>query len=117
MNVFLLTAFIPGPVLYGSVIDSTCELWGESTSGKSTSCSVYNNDAFRWRLHGLTVIFMILSSIMYLITWRLLIIRTKQTEKYPQKTDKAVKETLLYKDVGSKTEAAVHVDQEKETKI
>ncbi|KAL4235923.1 hypothetical protein ACF0H5_004313 [Mactra antiquata] len=33
---------IPGPILYGSVIDSTCNKWGEKC-GHNTSCWKYNN--------------------------------------------------------------------------
>lgn len=44
----LCAAFMPGPVLYGSVIDTTCILWGEKC-GKQTSCLYYNLDHFRQR--------------------------------------------------------------------
>lgn len=39
---------MPGPVLYGSVIDTTCILWGKKCS-KNTSCLYYNLDGFRQR--------------------------------------------------------------------
>nr|XP_046266593.1 solute carrier organic anion transporter family member 2B1 isoform X2 [Scatophagus argus] len=43
---FRVLAFMPGPVLYGSVIDTTCILWGRKC-GKHTSCLYYNLDHFR----------------------------------------------------------------------
>uniref|UniRef100_A0A3Q2FS36 Solute carrier organic anion transporter family member n=1 Tax=Cyprinodon variegatus TaxID=28743 RepID=A0A3Q2FS36_CYPVA len=47
---FRVLAFLPGPVLYGSVIDTTCILWGQKC-GKNTSCLYYNLDKFRQRYH------------------------------------------------------------------
>ncbi|KAF3840544.1 hypothetical protein F7725_006406 [Dissostichus mawsoni] len=40
--------FMPGPVLYGSVIDSTCISWGRKCD-KKTSCQYYDLDRFRQR--------------------------------------------------------------------
>lgn len=39
---------MPGPVLYGSVIDTTCILWGKKC-GQKTSCQYYDLDRFRQR--------------------------------------------------------------------
>ncbi|MEQ2172077.1 hypothetical protein GOODEAATRI_017333 [Goodea atripinnis] len=47
-NVSLCAAFMPGPVLYGSVIDTTCIMWGEKC-GQKTSCQYYDLDSFRQR--------------------------------------------------------------------
>lgn len=44
----LCVAFLPGPVLYGTVIDSTCITWGRKC-GQKTSCHYYNLDKFRQR--------------------------------------------------------------------
>uniref|UniRef100_A0A3Q3WU83 Solute carrier organic anion transporter family member n=1 Tax=Mola mola TaxID=94237 RepID=A0A3Q3WU83_MOLML len=45
---FRVLAFMPGPVLYGSVIDTTCILWGRKC-GKQMSCLYYDLDGFRHR--------------------------------------------------------------------
>ncbi|XP_077302634.1 organic anion transporting polypeptide 33Ea [Arctopsyche grandis] len=41
-----LFALIPGPIMYGSIIDSTCIEWGEKC-GQRTNCLMYNKDQFR----------------------------------------------------------------------
>ncbi|XP_024122211.1 solute carrier organic anion transporter family member 2B1 isoform X1 [Oryzias melastigma] len=53
---FRVLAFMPGPVIYGSVIDTTCILWGNKC-GKQTSCHYYDLDLFRQRFLGLQVVF------------------------------------------------------------
>ncbi|XP_058484012.1 solute carrier organic anion transporter family member 2B1 isoform X2 [Solea solea] len=43
---FRVLAFMPCPVLYGTVIDTTCLAWGKKC-GKQTSCLYFNLDSFR----------------------------------------------------------------------
>ncbi|KAM4576741.1 solute carrier organic anion transporter family member 2B1-like [Odontesthes bonariensis] len=64
---FRVLAFMPGPVLYGSVIDTTCILWGKKC-GKQTSCLYYNLDHFRKRFLGLQVVFVCGSLLCFLLT-------------------------------------------------
>ncbi|XP_037543145.1 solute carrier organic anion transporter family member 2B1 [Nematolebias whitei] len=64
---FRVLAFMPGPVLYGSVIDTTCILWGRKC-GKRTSCHYYNLDAFRQRFLGVMVAFVCGGLLCFLLT-------------------------------------------------
>ncbi|XP_041657732.1 solute carrier organic anion transporter family member 2B1 isoform X2 [Cheilinus undulatus] len=64
---FRVLAFMPGPVLYGSVIDTTCLLWGKKC-GKQTSCLYYNLDRFRQRFLGLMVVFVCGGLLCFLLT-------------------------------------------------
>lgn len=64
---FRVLAFMPGPVLYGSVIDTTCILWGKKC-GKTTSCLYYNLDRFRQRFLGLQVVFVCGALLCFLLT-------------------------------------------------
>lgn len=64
---FRVLAFMPGPVLYGSVIDSTCILWGKKC-GRLTSCLYYNLDRFRQRFLGLQVVFVCGGLLCFLLT-------------------------------------------------
>uniref|UniRef100_A0A1B6C2D4 Solute carrier organic anion transporter family member n=1 Tax=Clastoptera arizonana TaxID=38151 RepID=A0A1B6C2D4_9HEMI len=41
-----LFAFIPGPILYGAIIDSTCISW-DDTCGQRGNCWLYNKEDFR----------------------------------------------------------------------
>ncbi|RZF47269.1 hypothetical protein LSTR_LSTR004978 [Laodelphax striatellus] len=45
-----LLAFIPGPILYGYIIDSTCTIWDE-TCGEKGNCWLYNREDFRFRVN------------------------------------------------------------------
>lgn len=38
-------SFIPGPVIFGTVIDSKCVLWSEDNCGKRGNCLDYDVDA------------------------------------------------------------------------
>ncbi|MEQ2247825.1 hypothetical protein ILYODFUR_013064 [Ilyodon furcidens] len=64
---FRVLAFMPGPVLYGSVIDTTCIMWGEKC-GKKTSCQYYDLDSFRQRFLGLMVVFVCGALLCFLLT-------------------------------------------------
>ncbi|CAK6979171.1 solute carrier organic anion transporter family member 2B1 [Scomber scombrus] len=64
---FRVLAFMPGPVLYGSVIDGTCLTWGKKC-GKNTSCLYYNLDRFRQRFLGLQVVFVCGGLLCFLLT-------------------------------------------------
>ncbi|XP_016519990.1 solute carrier organic anion transporter family member 2B1 isoform X1 [Poecilia formosa] len=64
---FRVLAFLPGPVLYGSIIDTTCILWGEKC-GQRTSCLYYNLDGFRKRFLGLMVVFVCGALLCFLLT-------------------------------------------------
>ncbi|XP_048839039.1 solute carrier organic anion transporter family member 2B1 isoform X2 [Brienomyrus brachyistius] len=65
--IFRVLAFMPGPVIYGSAIDTTCILWGEKGK-KRTSCRYYNLDLFRQRFLGLQVFFLFGGFICFLMT-------------------------------------------------
>ena len=49
-----LIAFIPGEILFGSLVDSACTLWNEVGCGKTGHCLDYNlpgKDASRNSYH------------------------------------------------------------------
>lgn len=47
--IFRLIAYIPAPIMFGSVIDSTCLLWKSSCGEKGGRCLIYDIEAFRFR--------------------------------------------------------------------
>ncbi|NXF82284.1 SO2B1 protein, partial [Sclerurus mexicanus] len=49
-------AWMPGPVLYGSAIDTTCILW-EKRCDRNAACRYYDNTLFRQRYLGLQFFF------------------------------------------------------------
>ncbi|XP_068587823.1 solute carrier organic anion transporter family member 2B1 isoform X2 [Cebidichthys violaceus] len=82
---FRVLAFMPGPVLYGSVIDTTCILWGEKC-GKRTSCQYYNLDRFRQRFLGLQVVFVCGGLLCFLLT--VVVLRRRAGRQEPQPASK-----------------------------
>lgn len=80
---FRVLAFMPGPVLYGSVIDTTCILWGKKC-GKQTSCLYYNLDVFRRRFLGVQVVFVCGALLCFLLTVVVLRRRARRQEPQPQ---------------------------------
>ncbi|CAG2103692.1 unnamed protein product [Medioppia subpectinata] len=63
---YIITAFIPYPLVYGAVTNTACEVW-ESKCGQTGNCLVYDSDKFRNRLHGLTIILYLLGSVFDVI--------------------------------------------------
>ncbi|XP_073334903.1 solute carrier organic anion transporter family member 2B1 [Pagrus major] len=78
---FRVLAFMPGPVLYGSVIDTTCILWGKKC-GKHTSCLYYNLDRFRQRFLGVQVVFVCGGLLCFLLT--VVVLRRMARHQEPQ---------------------------------
>ena len=56
-------AFIPYPLLFGAITDSTCLIWEESC-GKTGNCWVYDIDKFRYYLHGTAFGFILLGNLL-----------------------------------------------------
>jgi len=45
-----IVGFIPAPIVFGAIIDSTCEMW--NTQCETGNCIIYNNDAFNYAYHS-----------------------------------------------------------------
>lgn len=88
---FRVLAFMPGPVLYGSVIDTTCILWGKKCN-KQTSCLYYNLDRFRHRFLGLQVVFVCGGLLCFLLT--VVVLRRRARHQEPQQESKGVYELV-----------------------
>ncbi|KAB0362427.1 hypothetical protein FD754_006583 [Muntiacus muntjak] len=51
-----LLGTIPGPIIFGSIIDSTCILWDINECGNKGACWVYNNVRMAYMLVAISVI-------------------------------------------------------------
>ena len=58
-----MLACIPYPLIFGAVVDSTCLVW-EEKCGKTGNCWIYDQDKFRYYLHGTALAFMCVGSLM-----------------------------------------------------
>ena len=56
------TGLIPGPVIFGALVDSSCILWQRTCSTDTRgSCLLYDTASFRLLTHGVTLVFMLAS--------------------------------------------------------
>ncbi|KAM4702194.1 solute carrier organic anion transporter family member 2B1 isoform 1-T3 [Discoglossus pictus] len=78
-------AWLPGPVMFGSVIDSTCILWGKKC-GKKAACQYYDNNLFRQRYIGLQLLFKVGALLFFLAVFFVLRHQEKKEVK-EQKTE------------------------------
>nr|XP_033803282.1 solute carrier organic anion transporter family member 2B1 isoform X4 [Geotrypetes seraphini] len=72
--------WLPGPVIYGTIIDSTCLVWKKKCEEKK-SCLYYDNDLFRFRYIGLQVVYQIIAFVCYLGVY--LIFRQQKKKEAP----------------------------------
>ncbi|MGH0182488.1 UNVERIFIED_CONTAM: hypothetical protein FKN15_009556 [Acipenser sinensis] len=56
------------PLVFGAAIDSACLVWSESC-GKRTTCSVYNNDTYRYLYFSVSVGLKTAAFILMTMTW------------------------------------------------
>jgi len=61
-NCPLIKAFIPSPLIYGHLADSSCLIW-EQKCGKRGNCWLYDQVKFRNVLHTVTMGFLLLGSL------------------------------------------------------
>lgn len=52
LTVLSLCAFIPGPIIYGRIIDTACISWN-TTCGKRGDCQLYDQNALRYYMVGM----------------------------------------------------------------
>ncbi|KAK3878540.1 hypothetical protein Pcinc_016839 [Petrolisthes cinctipes] len=70
--IFRLIAYIPAPIMFGSVIDSTCLLWKSSCGKKGGRCLIYDIEAFRFRYVGICTAVKIISALIFVLDWLLI---------------------------------------------
>ncbi|EEB20444.1 organic anion transporter, putative [Pediculus humanus corporis] len=67
--IFRLFGYIPAPILFGNLIDSTCLFW-KSTCGESGGrCLLYDIELFRYKYVGLCAGIKILALSLFLLDW------------------------------------------------
>ncbi|XP_068509303.1 solute carrier organic anion transporter family member 2B1 isoform X2 [Syngnathus scovelli] len=89
---FRVLAFMPCPVVYGSVIDSTCVRW-DRKCGKQTSCLYYDLDHFRHRFLGVQGLFMCGGLLCFFFT-ALVLHRKRADLASPEESDQKIYELV-----------------------
>lgn len=42
---------LPGPIIVGFIVDSSCRIWQKDKCGDKTFCQLYKTDDFRFKIH------------------------------------------------------------------
>lgn len=69
---FRLIAYIPAPIMFGTVIDSTCLLWKSDCGEKGGRCLMYDIEAFRFRYVGICTAIKVISAAIFIFDWLLI---------------------------------------------
>ncbi|XP_048388912.1 solute carrier organic anion transporter family member 2B1 isoform X2 [Stegostoma tigrinum] len=85
---FRVLAWLPGPILYGSAIDTTCIQW-EKKCNKKASCRYYNLDLFRVRYIGLQMLFQCGAFLLFVMAYYFLKKETLRREQQAKMATKA----------------------------
>nr|XP_039272294.1 solute carrier organic anion transporter family member 4C1-like [Styela clava] len=115
LQVFLLRTFgsIPGPLVFGVILDSTCLLWQEKSCPKELgSCYIYDSNQLAINLMSLSMAFKALSTLLFYLAMRFY--RTSGTEKIVEVPDLSLqnqKENLAFHDKEF-TEASINGAQD-----
>ncbi|KAG1688583.1 Solute carrier organic anion transporter family member 3A1 [Nymphon striatum] len=76
--IFRVFAYIPAPILFGNVIDSTCILWKAHCGQLGGLCLVYNIEQFRHKYVGISSVLKVISGLLFLLDWYLIRRRYKE---------------------------------------
>lgn len=62
-------AFIPGPIIYGALLDSSCLVWGQLCGGEQGNCWLYRGSHMRYVLNVTSSCFILLASLLDIGVW------------------------------------------------
>lgn len=65
-----LFALIPSPILFGYILDSTCEVFGRSCSGEKGNCWIYNEESMKYAMNFTAALFLGLATLIDLCVWK-----------------------------------------------
>lgn len=78
---FRLFGYIPSPIVFGNVIDSTCLVWKNHCGQQGGFCLLYNIEQFRLRYVGVCSAFKITAAILFFFDLLLICYREKKEMK------------------------------------
>lgn len=61
-----ISGFVPGPLLFGVLIDSTCVLWQYNCDQRG-ACLLYDTNAFKYLTYGVSAAFQLVSFCMSML--------------------------------------------------
>ncbi|XP_050084289.1 solute carrier organic anion transporter family member 4A1 [Anopheles aquasalis] len=78
--IFRLFGYIPAPIVFGNLIDSSCLLWKSTCGEKGGRCLIYDIEKFRYKYVGLCASIKIIALVIFIIDWWL-VRRRKNLDK------------------------------------
>lgn len=79
--IFRLFGYIPAPILFGNLIDSTCLLWKSTCGEKGGRCLLYDIEQFRYKYVGICAGIKIIALALFLVDWWLVRRRNQLEEQ------------------------------------
>lgn len=81
--IFRLFGYIPSPIMFGNVIDSTCILWKAHCGRPGGFCLMYNIEHFRLKYIGVCSGLKVASGLLFFLDWMLISWRHKKDIEQP----------------------------------
>lgn len=78
--IFRLFGYIPAPILFGKLIDSSCLLWKSTCGEIGGRCLIYDIEQFRFKYIGLCALIKVAALLIFIVDWWL-VKRRRQLEK------------------------------------
>lgn len=78
--IFRLFGYIPAPILFGNLIDSSCLLWKSTCGETGGRCLIYDIEKFRYKYIGLCTSIKVVALSIFAIDWWL-VSKRKHLEK------------------------------------
>ncbi|CAG2161777.1 unnamed protein product [Oppiella nova] len=82
--IFRLFGYIPSPIIFGNVIDSTCIVWKAHCGQQGGFCLLYNIEQFRLRYVGVCSGLKVAAGLLFFLDWLLICWRHKKDLDKPQ---------------------------------
>ena len=86
-----LFALIPGPILFGRIIDSTCLVWTEQCSGRRGNCQLYDQRLFRYYINLTACFFTAIGVFFDFLVWK----NGKNLDLYGEREEEMLKKQQL----------------------
>uniref|UniRef100_A0A182QCG1 Kazal-like domain-containing protein n=2 Tax=Cellia TaxID=44534 RepID=A0A182QCG1_9DIPT len=109
--IFRLFGYIPAPIVFGNLIDSSCLLWKSTCGEKGGRCLIYDIEKFRYKYVGLCASIKIIALVIFIIDWWLVRRRKNLDKMNPLSTNELVGSIIsldkLFEEKGTLDDVAV----------
>ncbi|CAG9797785.1 unnamed protein product [Chironomus riparius] len=83
-----LFALIPGPILYGRIIDETCIVWTEQCNGRKGNCQLYDQKLFRYYVNLTAFCLTTIGVFFDVLVWK----NGRHLDLYTERTDEEMRQ-------------------------